>query len=164
MMNVLKKLNRRSFVTSMAGAVGLFAEPGMQAAAEADVKDPWSPGELLESKELAEQLKGATQQQAIICVAFPLLYRQRRIAGAVFAGPGSKPEGIALLNAALEKQKTSERVVLYCGCCPMEEHCPNIRPAYLTARELGYKNIRVLNLPTNLHTDWIEKGFPIEAN
>jgi hypothetical protein len=49
--------------------------------------------------------------------------------------------------------------VIYCGCCPMLK-CPNIRPAYSTLKELGFTHIRVLSLPTNLHTDWVSKDYP----
>jgi hypothetical protein len=27
--------------------------------------------------------------------------------------------------------------------------------------ELGFTNLRVLDLPTNFHTDWVLKGYPV---
>ena len=40
--------------------------------------------------------------------------------------------------------------------------CPNIRPAYRALKELGYTNVRVLDLATNFHDDWSGKGYPSE--
>jgi hypothetical protein len=50
-------------------------------------------------------------------------------------------------------------VVVYCGCCPFDR-CPNVRPAFRTLKELGFEHVSVVHLPTNLHTDWVEKGYP----
>jgi hypothetical protein len=50
-------------------------------------------------------------------------------------------------------------IVLYCGCCPFE-HCPNVRPAITAMKEQGFTNYKLLNLPKNLKTDWIDKGYP----
>jgi len=51
--------------------------------------------------------------------------------------------------------------VIYCGCCPFD-HCPNIRPAYTALNAMGFKKLRVLVLPTNFATDWVDKGFPMQ--
>jgi hypothetical protein len=126
----------------------------------ADERDPWRASELMEPAELADRLRRSGESVHVICVAFPVLYRQRHIAGAELAGPTSKPEGLAALNSALENLKETDLVVLYCGCCPMRQ-CPNIRPAYSTAKTRDFQNIRVLNLPTNFHTDWTAKGYPV---
>jgi hypothetical protein len=53
-------------------------------------------------------------------------------------------------------------IVIYCGCCPMDK-CPNVRPAYRALKELGFTNVRVLSLPTNIHTDWDSKDYPSEG-
>jgi thiosulfate/3-mercaptopyruvate sulfurtransferase len=123
-------------------------------------RDPWTAAELMEPGELARELNRAGEALYVVCVAFPVLYRQRHIAGAVLAGPGSKPEGIAALDSALRKRKPSDLIVLYCGCCPMQQ-CPNIRPAYLDAKKLTSTTVRVLNLAKNFHTDWTAKGYPV---
>jgi hypothetical protein len=104
-------------------------------------------------------LVAAKLQPAIFYVGFPVLYRGARIQGAVLAGPGSKPEGLELLKKALAPLSRDREIVLYCGCCPFEK-CPNIRPAYRAAASLGFSHIKVLVLKTNLHTDWIAKGYP----
>jgi rhodanese-related sulfurtransferase len=111
---------------------------------------------------LAEML-GKGGHSEIIGVVFPVLYRQKHIAGARLAGPTSKPEGIDQLKAAVAKLPKNTQIVIYCGCCPMAQ-CPNIRPAYTALQELGYNNVYVLNLPANFHTDWEEKGYPVESS
>jgi hypothetical protein len=42
--------------------------------------------------------------------------------------------------------------------------CPNVRPAYSTLKESGYTNVSVLDLPVNFHSDWEEKGYPVESS
>jgi hypothetical protein len=90
-----------------------------------------------------------------------MLYRGRHIAHAINAGPASKPEGIEALKKAVAGLAKDADIVIYCGCCPMLE-CPNIRPAYRTLKELGFTHVRVLSLPTNLHTDSVGKDYPSE--
>ncbi len=125
-------------------------------------KDPWSDSQLMEATALAKMLR-AGKQPSIICVGFPVLYRQKHIAHATLAGPASKPEGIAQLKKAVTATPKDSEVVIYCGCCPMVQ-CPNLRPAFSLLSELGYDKIRVLNLPDNFHTDWAAKGYPVESS
>jgi hypothetical protein len=122
----------------------------------------FEPSQLIEPAGLAAALSASGNSPHVICVAFPVLYRQRHIAGAVLAGPGSKPEGIEALRSALQRLKTFDAVVLYCGCCPMQQ-CPNIRPAYAETNKLGFTNVRVLDLRTNFHNDWTAKGYPVAS-
>jgi hypothetical protein len=125
-----------------------------------ETSDPWPKTSLLEPAALAKQLQSANP--AVISVAFPVLYKSKHIVHALFAGPGSKPEGIEALKKAVEGFPKDADLVIYCGCCPMEK-CPNIRPAYRTLKELGFTNIRVLSIPTNMQTDWFSKDYPSEA-
>jgi thiosulfate/3-mercaptopyruvate sulfurtransferase len=114
----------------------------------------------MEPATLANLVKSGADQK-ILSVAFPFLYRQRHIPGAQFVGPASKPEGTTALKAAAAKLPKRTSIVIYCGCCPMVL-CPNIRPAYRNLKGLGFTNVHVLNLPTNFHTDWTAKGYPVE--
>ena len=124
-------------------------------------QDPWKPSELMEPQELAALLNKSKDGPRIISVAFPVLYRQRHIPGAVPAGPTNKPDGLALLVATVAKYAKDIEIVVYCGCCPLV-HCPNIRPAYTLLRKLQFTRIRVLNLPDSFRKDWEDKGFPVE--
>ena len=123
--------------------------------------DPWPKSGLMETAALVEEIQSA-KPPTIISVAFPVLYRSKRILHAVGAGPGSAPEGIDLLKQAVAKTPKDADIVIYCGCCPMVK-CPNIRPAYRTLAEMGFTHVRVLNVPTNMHKDWYERNYPSES-
>ena len=88
------------------------------------------------------------------------MYHSVHIPGAILAGPCSKPEGLETLKKTALHLPRSREIVLYCGCCPFVR-CPNVKPAYTTLRGMGFSNIKVLELDTNFHTDWVAKGFPI---
>ena len=75
---------------------------------------------------LAKELQSA-ELPNILCVAFPRLYNEKHIAHAIFAGPGSKPEGLMALKKAAEPLTRDADLVIYCGCCPIASKCPNIR-------------------------------------
>ncbi len=123
--------------------------------------DPWQAHQLIKPQELAKSLSATGEKPLVICVAFSVLYPGGHIAGAKFAGPGSKPEGIQALKRAVEGLSPDKPIVLYCGCCPWKK-CPNIRAAFRAVQEWGFKNVKALYLPTNFRQDWIAKGFPIE--
>jgi thiosulfate/3-mercaptopyruvate sulfurtransferase len=127
-----------------------------------EVSDPWPAANLLEPAALASELRSGKSPN-VICVAFPNLYKAKHIVHAAFAGPTSKPEGIEALKKLAEPLPRDADLVIYCGCCPMATKCPNIRPAYRTLKEMGFTNIRVLHLPTNMHDDWYSKDYPSEA-
>lgn len=119
-----------------------------------------APADLISPADLAARLKSAGKP-AIVYVGFPVLYRSNHIPGALFAGPASKPEGLEALKQAVAKLPKNAEIVIYCGCCPWS-HCPNVRPAFRALRDLGYTRVKVLEIPTNLATDWIDKGYPVE--
>jgi thiosulfate/3-mercaptopyruvate sulfurtransferase len=124
--------------------------------------DPWLASSVLEPPALAKLLTApAGKPPAIFAVAFPVLYNSKHLPHAVFAGPGSKPEGIEALKKAAAGLPSDADIVLYCGCCPMTQ-CPNIRPAYQALKGMGFTHIRVLDIPTNMATDWFGKGYPFE--
>ena len=122
--------------------------------------DPWTQEELIRPADLSKRIQDGTAP-TVICVAFPVLYRQRHVLGAKYAGPGNTAEGIKELETLAGTLSKDAEAVLYCGCCPMKD-CPNIRPAYDTMKRLGFTKVRVLNIPNNLHNDWTVKGHPSE--
>jgi thiosulfate/3-mercaptopyruvate sulfurtransferase len=129
--------------------------------AQEATSDPWASGELLQPAELAKAMQSG-KAPVVLSVAFPVLYHGKHIVHAINSGPTSKPEGIEALKNAVAKLPKDADLVIYCGCCPMGK-CPNIRPAYRTLKELGFTHVRVLSLPTNLHTDWVSKDYPSEG-
>jgi len=124
--------------------------------------DPWTSADLMPPATLAAAIRDH-QAPAVIYVGYPVLWKEARIPGAPMAGPGSKDEGLATLRTAVLNIPHDRELVIYCGCCPME-HCPNIRPAFRMLHEMGFTNVRVLDVPTNMHTDWFSKGYPAERN
>jgi thiosulfate/3-mercaptopyruvate sulfurtransferase len=123
--------------------------------------DPWPKSALMAPAALAKTLNSDGLRPAVLCVAFPVLYRQRHIIHAEYAGPGNSAEGIELLKKAVAKLQKNDEIVMYCGCCPMVD-CPNVRPAYSALAKLGFTNVKVLDIPKNFHTDWVAKGYPVE--
>lgn len=150
----MRNIDRRSFLL---GSLLVSRVHGDEA-----TPDPWSKSELIEPAALVKMLNLPEKPLHIICVTFPVLYRQKHIPAAQLAGPANKPQGIAALRSAVETLAHNVDIVIYCGCCPMK-NCPNVRPAYRTLKELGFDHLRVLDLPTNFHTDWVAKAYPVET-
>jgi rhodanese-related sulfurtransferase len=124
--------------------------------------DPWQADQLMKPEELIKSLSGPTDEKPLVLqVGFLVLYQGGHIVGSKFAGPATKPQGVQRLKSEVEKLSRDKPIVLYCGCCPWT-HCPNIRPAFRILQEMGFKNVRILELPNNLQQDWIAKGFPVE--
>lgn len=127
---------------------------------QAAASEPWSQAEVLQAVDLAHELSSATKGNAptIVYVGFRTLFAGGHIPSATFHGTASTEKGLAELKAWLEALPRSTSLVIYCGCCPFDR-CPNIRPAYKLLRDLGFKNIRVLELPASFAADWVEKGY-----
>jgi rhodanese-related sulfurtransferase len=119
--------------------------------------EPWTDNDLAQPEQVSKDLR----TPLLIHVGFPVLYRAAHITGSVFAGPGSKEEGIADLKKAVAGQPRTREIVLYCGCCPFDK-CPNIRPAFAALHEMGFTHVKAMVVPTNLKTDWIDKGYPTD--
>jgi len=115
---------------------------------------------LVSPKEAAEQLKKGPAPM-IVQVGPNVLYRSKHIAGAIYAGPGNKPEGLELLKAAVKDVAHDREILLYCGCCPWDR-CPNVKPAIEVLKEMGFTKVKAMQIPTNFKTDWIDQGYPVE--
>jgi len=96
----------------------------------------------------------------------PLIYS----VGPAATIPNSKAVGmvkeeanLAKFKEELKKLPKNTKVVVYCGCCPYE-HCPNVRPAIQALQDMKFTNYYVLDLPHNIRTDWIDKGYPVVTN
>ena len=125
--------------------------------------DPWSSKDIVQPKVLADRLT-SQDHPPIYYVGFPTLYRNgAHISGAILAGPCSKAEGLDALKTAVANLPRDKELFIYCGCCPFIK-CPNIRPAYSALHDMVFTKIKVVVIETNLHTDWIEKGYPSEKS
>jgi len=124
--------------------------------------DPWQVSQLMKPEDLSASLSKATGDKPLVLyVGYPLLYQGGHIAGSTDVGPASKPDGLQQLTQETKGLPRDKQIVLYCGCCPWKD-CPNIRPAFRTLKDMGFKNVRVLYLPKNLRQDWIERGLPTQ--
>jgi thiosulfate/3-mercaptopyruvate sulfurtransferase len=124
------------------------------------IGDPWRPDQVAHTADLAKQFPTG-KLPAIFMVGPRVLYNGNHIKGAVFAGPAGTDPGIALLKEQTAHLPNDAEILIYCGCCPMDR-CPNIRPAFAALRDAGFKNVKILEIPTNLKTDWTDKGYPVE--
>lgn len=123
--------------------------------------EPWTKTEIVTPDELASQLSTSPVGKIILIhVGFRALYNQGRIPGSQYAGPGSRAEGLAALRKLVEKTPRNQMIVIYCGCCPWQD-CPNIRPAFQALKQMGFTNLKALELPDALVSDWARKGYPI---
>ncbi|HEV2386381.1 MAG TPA: rhodanese-like domain-containing protein [Candidatus Acidoferrales bacterium] len=115
----------------------------------------------VEPKDLAKGVEGPKARAPVIVqVGFEVLYRSGHIPGAIYAGPASRPEGLAALRRAVAAIPRDREVVIYCGCCPMDK-CPNIRPAYHALHQMGFRRLEVLDLPDDFAHDWAVKHLPV---
>ncbi len=148
------KLRRFGIVLILA----IFAVPCF---AGADNPEPWTKAEIVTPDELASQLSTAPVGKIILIhVGFRALYNQGRIPGSQYAGPCSRAEGLTALRKLVEKTPRNQMIVIYCGCCPWQD-CPNIRPAFQALKQMGFTNLKALELPEALVSDWARKGYPM---
>jgi hypothetical protein len=127
-------------------------------------EDPWTAAQTVQPAQLVGELSQEKDPHVlVIYVGFRTLYNGAHIPGAVYYGPGSTEQGISELKKYTATLPKNSDVVLYCGCCPLEK-CPNLRPAFTVLKDLGLARLRVLLLPTNFNTDWVEKGYPVQKS
>ena len=120
---------------------------------EKKTADPWASSQALQPADLARQLTDkSSTPPTVIYVGFHTLYAGGHITGASFHGTASTEQGLAELKKWADTLPRSNEIVIYCGCCPFEK-CPNIRPAFTALNGMGFKNLRVLVLPSNFATD-----------
>ena len=134
-------------------AVSILALSALAVALAADIPT-------VEPKDLAARVGGASAP-AIIQVGVAFLYRADHIPGSVYAGPGSRPEGLDLLKEAAAKLPRDREIVIYCGCCPWDK-CPNIKPAIDLLKSMGFTKVTALRVPTSFKADWVDQHYPVE--
>ena len=117
--------------------------------------------ELIQPEDLVKILHASGDEKPLILhVGFRMLYTQAHIPGAEYIGATSKEPGIAQLRRRMAAVPKDRFIVLYCGCCPWGD-CPNVAPAYKELRALGFSQVKVLYLASNLGADWVRKGYPV---
>jgi thiosulfate/3-mercaptopyruvate sulfurtransferase len=136
----------------------MFAISGVGAA---DNASSWIPSDLVTASQLNSQLPAVKAGKIILIqVGFLVPYRQGHIPGSQRVGAAAQAEGLAALKKFVGKIPRNQAIVIYCGCCPWDV-CPNVRPAFQALKEMGFSNLKVLDIPQNLGTDWGAKGYPL---
>ena len=147
----------KNFILMFAMVVVTSAPAALAQSNNQLVKDPWTKSQLMEPGRLATLLKDPKAKK-------PLIYNigvVEDIPGALNMGGVSEQANLIKFKKAISTLSKTSSVVVYCGCCPFTR-CPNIRPAFLAMQQAGLKNGRLLNLPTNIKTDWISKGYHLK--
>lgn len=124
------------------------------------IREPWSIAQTVQPADLQKELTGKNPP-TVLFVGFQRLYNAGHINGAQYHGTGANEEGLTEIKKWAEPLPRSTNLVIYCGCCPMLQ-CPNVRPAFVALREMGFSNLRVLILPSSFAIDWAEKGLPYD--
>lgn len=120
-------------------------------------QEPWTDKQLAGPSELAKVLNDSTKAQPIIFDIGP----SGKIKGAIVIGAASEKENVEKLKQELSKISKDQEIIIYCGCCPFDK-CPNVRPAFALLNKMGFTKHKLLNLPNNLKTNWIDKGYPMQ--
>lgn len=118
--------------------------------------EPWTPDQLMQPEKLAAIMNDSTAVKPLIISVGPV----DLIKGAIKTGPAKENENLKDLKKLLSKEDRKREIVIYCGCCPFKD-CPNIRPAFSLLTNMKFTNRKLLNLPHNLKTDWINHGYPM---
>lgn len=116
---------------------------------------------LVQPADLAAQLAAKGPRPVVVHVGPNVLYRSKHIPGSIYAGPGNKAEGLAMLKGAMANVPHDREVVIYCGCCPWS-NCPNIKPAADLLRQMGFAKVKAMYVGSNFAKDWIDRGYPVE--
>ena len=114
----------------------------------------WTKDQLLEPSVLAKTIESNKDLPMIYCVGPGVV-----IPNSTDIGMTNDENNLKKFKDSVSNLPRNTNIVIYCGCCPFE-HCPNVRPAIALLQQMKFTNYHLLNLPHNIKTDWIEKGYP----
>jgi hypothetical protein len=141
----------------LATAASLKAQTSPGTAPTLGPLNPWTANQLIEPNDLAATINSANPGKPVIFNIGAV----EDVKGAKHIGAVNKPENLESFKKAVFGLPKDTRIIIYCGCCPFTK-CPNIRPAFSLLTGLGFTNIKLLDLPVNLKTNWRDKGYPME--
>lgn len=146
----------------LCGAAALRSDAGDAPANTPLPADPWTEKQLLDPAELAKVIGDPARKQPILLdIGVASWIRGGLIKGSIVVGPTHDPKHLDQLRDTVSAYPKDADLVIYCGCCPFKD-CPNIRPAFTLLQDLKFTRVRLLNLPKNFKTDWVNRGFPTE--
>lgn len=114
----------------------------------------WTSNQLIEPAHLAELITNNKPLPVILSVGPAALIPHSINIGAITNDDNAKN-----FRSQISNMPKDTAIVVYCGCCPFE-HCPNARPAIAILNEMGFTKYKLLDLPKNIKTDWLDKGYP----
>jgi hypothetical protein len=120
--------------------------------------EPWKETQLLQPSVLAAKLKANSPHGIILNIGFVEDIKDAKHIGSV-----NQADNLEKLKKTVASLPKNTELIIYCGCCPLHTKCPNARPAYRELTKLGFTNIKVLDLVTNLKTDWVNQGYSLAA-
>lgn len=116
----------------------------------------WTKSQLIEPATLAASLTSNKDLPIIFSIGPGAV-----IPNSIDIGMVKDAKNMDEFKARIGKLPKSSNIVVYCGCCPFD-HCPNVRPAIAFLKGKKFTNYHLLDLPHNLKTDWIDKGYPAD--
>lgn len=123
---------------------------------QAQQPENWTADQLMAPSVLAKTLQSNKNIPVIYSVGPGAI-----IPHSIDIGMANDEKNLERFKAAISKLPRATNIVVYCGCCPFE-HCPNVRPAIDALKAMKFTNYHLLNLPKNIKTDWISKGYPVQ--
>jgi hypothetical protein len=114
----------------------------------------WTSKQLVEPLDLATTLKNNLDVPVMFSVGPGAI-----IPNSIDIGMVKDENNLDKFREQISKLPKSTNILIYCGCCPFE-HCPNVRPAIALLQQMQFTNYHLLDLPHNIKTDWIGKGYP----
>lgn len=123
---------------------------------QAQQPENWTADQLMAPSELAKTLQSNKNIPVIYSVGPGAI-----IPHSIDIGMTNDEKNLERFKAAISKLPRTTNIVVYCGCCPFD-HCPNVRPAIDILKGMKFTNYHLLNLPKNIKTDWISKGYPVQ--
>lgn len=117
----------------------------------------YPPEKLMDPARLAEVLRSSSAKKPIILNVGP----SAPIKGSQLIGNAEDPANKEKLKAALKALPKNTDIVIYCGCCKLED-CWNIHEADKILSASGYTDYKILNLPTDFYKDWADKNYPLQ--
>jgi thiosulfate/3-mercaptopyruvate sulfurtransferase len=120
--------------------------------------EDWKPS-LMATDLLAGLIEEGQRVPYILYVGPKPLFDQGHITGSIYVGPGSLNEGMQELADKVKEIPRDAAIVVYCGCCEWSI-CPNLPPVDRKLAQMGFTNVKMLDIPTNLTMDWVNKNYP----
>ena len=114
----------------------------------------WTSKQLVEPAALAAILNSNKEVPVMFNVGPAAI-----IPNSIDIGMVKDEKNLAKFREQISKLPKSTNILIYCGCCPFE-HCPDVRPAISVLQSMQFTNYHLLDLPHNIKTDWIAKGYP----